>query len=107
MQRDGPIFSSWKMEGTHLVRTQVQPSQDIILDFNAELRKNKGALRHLSFAGLELNIPEIDFYVLLKKYPDLGCPDAEIKTKAWRKFIGTSESDKFRVRDRRRARAIT
>ena len=104
---DGAILSRWKFEGGKLVRKQVQPLEDTILDFNAELQKNPGALRDLTSMGWELNIPELHYHRLVKAHPDLGCPDSSIRTAAWRKFIGSSESDPYRVRSRRRKPRVT
>lgn len=101
---DGVLLSKFKMEGGTLVRKQTQPSREMILDHNAELRKNEGALNNLSFAGLELNIPLLDLTVLQKKYPALKSTIAHERRDAWLKFMGSSESDPYRVRDRRKAR---
>ena len=102
---DGVLFSSWRFEGAQLVRKQTQPSRELILDHNAELKKNPGALQNLSFAGLELNIPVLDLIVLQKKYPALGSSIGQERKAAWLKFMGSSESDPYRVRDRRKKRA--
>ena len=101
---DGVIWSSWKVEHGHLVRRQRQPSQDSVLQFNQELRRNPGAVRPMSFMGLELNIPAVDLRILWKKYPALNSTNGEEKTAAWRKFMGSSEADPYRVRDRSKAR---
>ena len=98
------ILSDWKIEGGSLVRVQRQASRDLILGRNAELRKNPDAISDLTFAGLELQIPLLDLAILRKKYPDLNSPDGKTRTDAWRRFFGSSESDPYRVRDRRRAR---
>ena len=100
------LFSSWKWEGDTLVRRQIQPARDSILEFNQELRKNEGALQHLSFAGAELNIPDLDLIRLQKKYPELNSPHGETRTRAWLKFMGSAEADPYRLRDRKRPRAI-
>ncbi len=102
---DGVLLSSWRFEGGKLVRKQTQPSRELILDHNAELKKNPDALRHLSFAGLELNIPMLDLIVLQKKYPALASSIGQERKAAWLKFMGSSESDPYRVRDRRKKRA--
>ena len=101
---DGVLFADFKIEGGELVRRIRQPSEDRILDRNRELRKNPGALRELTFAGLELNIPVLHYERLTAKYPDLHSLSAETRTRAWRKFMGSSEADPYRVRDRKKAR---
>ena len=81
----------------------VQPSRETILNRNAELRKNPGALRSDALGlhkPLRLDIPIVDRVALFKKYPDLQSPDMEIKHKAWMKFYHSSESLPYRVEDR-------
>lgn len=100
------ILQGWRVEGGTLVRSRSQPDRVQLLEHNQELRNNPGALRDMSFAGLEMNLPELDYYLLIEQYPDLNSPDAEIKTKAWRKFMASPLADPYRVRDRPRARAL-
>lgn len=102
---DGTLFADFKLQGDELVRRVRQPTEDRILDRNAELRKNPGALRELSFMGLELTIPALHYERLIRTNPDLHSRDAETKTRAWRKFFGSSAADPYRVRDRYRSRA--
>lgn len=103
---DGVTFAQWRVEGGQIVRETRQPSRRPILAELQEIRKEAGALRPLSFMGWELCIPEADYWPLLAKYPELKSLDAEIKTRAWRRFMASSECDPYRVRDRRRPRAI-
>lgn len=101
---DGVLLDEWRWSGDTLVRKTTQPNQDVIKNFNAELKKNPGALGHLSFGGLELNIPELDYLALVKKYPNLRHTDGETRTTAWTVFMQSSEADPYRVRDRNKAR---
>ena len=101
---DGVLFSEWHFEGGDLVRKQTQPSRELILDRNAELKKNPGAINHLSFAGLELTIPTLDLIVLQKKYPALASANGQERKDAWLRFMGTAEADPYRIRDRSKAR---
>lgn len=49
-------------------------------------------VKDLSFGRMALDIP-VDHYEVLKLiYPDLACPDAEIKKKAWQAFCISEES---------------
>lgn len=48
------------------VSAMVQPSRAIILERNKELRKNPGAIKHLSFMGLEYNMPLVDYLQAMK-----------------------------------------
>ena len=49
-------------------------------------------LKDLSFGRMALDIPEDHYEVLKLIYPDLVCPDADIKTKAWKAFCISEES---------------
>jgi hypothetical protein len=74
-----------------------------VLTLNKELRNLSTPLKHMDWGSLMLNIPELDFYVITKRYPELLSPDAEISTKAYDKFLRSPESEPYRVRrtDRR------
>lgn len=47
-----------------------------------------------------LSIPELDYYVIIERFPDLKSPDAEIKRKAWIKFANSEVGQLYRVKDR-------
>lgn len=62
------------------------------------------------FAGVELSIPELDYYVLQHRFPDLKSPDHEIRTRAWLKFSNSPEAEPYRVTRKKRGplcRSIT
>ena len=103
MQTDGVLFADWKVEGDNLVR-RVQQDTRHILEFNSEIRKNPDALRSLEWGALALQIPELHYWRLVKKYPDLIAKHAHTKTQAWMKFLNSSESAPYRYHDRSRAR---
>ena len=67
-----------------------------VLDHNKEVMAQGGA-RSLSFGKAELCIPELVLAKLKKKYPDLAAPDMQIRVKAWKKFLASSESKPWRV----------
>ena len=81
-----------------LYRELSQPSRSLILERNAELRKDPSALRDLSFGRLVLTIPLEDMEDLRAKYPDLAAKHAGIRTRAWQRFIGSSESLPYKVK---------
>ena len=94
----GPLQRHVELDSNGMARSKlVQPSRNMILDNNAELRKNPGAIRSLSFMGLACTIPLEDWYNLIRKYPDLGSPVAEIQQPAFEKFLRSSESAIYRV----------
>lgn len=100
------VFSSWKREGDTIVRRTVQLDEDKILNFNNEIRKNPGAINSLSFMGAELNIPVLHLRRLWKKYPELNAKNGQVRTAAWMKFMGSSEADIYRLKDRSKARGV-
>lgn len=61
------------------------------------------------FAGMELSIPELDYYVIVQRFPDLRSKDPQIKRNAWLKFMGDPASEPYRIhrRKRRPCRSIT
>ena len=69
-----------------------------ILERNQRLRNAPDTLNDLSFGRVALSIPELDHYHLLKKYPDLGSNDREIKQRALAKFMASPESEPYKVR---------
>jgi hypothetical protein len=44
-----------------------------------------------------LSIPELDYYVLIRRFPDLESPDGEIRKAAWLKFIKDDASLPYRI----------
>jgi len=68
------------------------------LALNKELRNLKEPLGHTSWGSTIMQIPELDFYVICKKYPDIMAPDKEISAKAYDKFLRSPESEPYRVR---------
>ena len=93
------------MKAGKLKRRSELAGRFAILDDNQRLRNEPEAMRNLSFAGLALQIPEPDLYALWRKYPELNAPDKMTRRNAWIRFMGSSEADPYRVRQRRRNRA--
>lgn len=88
----------FEKDAVHGLLTQDARSRKMILERNLRLRNEPGALRHLDHMGLELTIPEEDYYNLIKKYPDLNSKDHLTQSLAWKKFMGTAEAVPYRVR---------
>ena len=59
-------------------------------------------VKDLSFGRLALDIPQDHYEVLTMIYPDLQCPDAEIKTRAWKAFCLTDESLPYKPNSKQR-----
>jgi len=49
------------------------------------------------FSGTELSIPELDYAILQALYPELNSRDATERTKAWKKFAASPESEPYRL----------
>jgi hypothetical protein len=73
-------------------------SRDAGLDMLKELRLNGGA-PHQDWGSVVLSIPPLDFVVITARYPELASLDHEINHKAWGRFLASSESKPYRVRD--------
>lgn len=77
------------------------PNRSRLLSHLAAMRDGRAApATKLDFAGHLLSIPELDYYVILERFPDLKSPDTEIKRKAWIAFANSPLGAKYR--DKRR-----
>ena len=73
-----------------------------LLDLAIDCAKDVN-IKDLSFGRMALDIP-VDHYEVLKLiYPDITCPDAEIKKKAWQAFCLSDESLPYRPNINQRA----
>ncbi len=86
-------------EHGHLVRENYQPSRKAELEYTRELRK-LGVNFDVGFGRVALNIPQLDYQRLLKIYPDLASPDGHTSTKAWQKFMRSSESKPYHLSEK-------
>lgn len=91
-------LSQFKMFGLPEGTKRGNETRRQVLTLNKELRNLDNPMGHHDWASNILNIPELDYYVLVKRYPDLQAPDAEISTRAWDKFLRSPESEPYRVR---------
>jgi hypothetical protein len=95
---DGVTVSKFRLQSDGMIHREiVQPDRDLILANNAELRKNKGVIRDLSFARLALRVPLVDMYALKEKYPILANGSNEEIKRFWHRFIKTSEAEPYKV----------
>ena len=62
-----------------------------LLDLKMDCAKDVN-VKDLSFGRMALDIPTDHYEVLKLIYPDIACPDAEIKKKAWQAFCLSDES---------------
>lgn len=70
------------------------------LEFLQRLRTEQPKLPDLDCGAAMLSIPELDYYVLLERFPDLKSPDTEIKRRAWIKLANSEVGRIYRVKDR-------
>jgi hypothetical protein len=91
-------FSQFKLFGFPSGTKAGNAARKATLNLNKELRNLTDPLGHMPWGSTILQIPELDFYVLVKRYPELVSPDPEISTKAFDKFLRSSESLPYRVR---------
>jgi len=73
-----------------------------LLDAQMDCAKDEN-IKDLSFGRMGLQIPEDHYRVLTLMYPDLVCPDAEIKTKAWKAFCFSDESIPYKPNSKLRS----
>ena len=52
-----------------------------------------------TFGYSALNIPELDYYVLMQRFPELNSKDSDIQKRAWQKFCRDPASLPYRVDD--------
>lgn len=103
--RDATFFEDgWRLDYKYqpsedrLYVKRSQPDRHLILQRNAELRKNPGVLTDLSFGRYHLSIPLEDYEVLKVRYPVLVRGSNAERTAFYKKFIRSVESVPYRVR---------
>jgi hypothetical protein len=71
------------------------------LEFLERRRREQGpakvAAEDGAFGYAALSIPELDYYVLVIRYPELNSKDADEQRKAWQKFCRSDASLPYRV----------
>lgn len=90
------------LDGTKVHRRILSPHRQAVLKQNAELRKNRGALRSLSFGGLALDVPTSDIPMIERFFP--GAMNAAHPDHKWmlRAFMRSPASIPYRVHDKPR-----
>ena len=97
------MVTKFRMEQDHLVRERTQPDRKMILDHVAQRRINKSVPDKSEALGRPaLTIPEMDYWELLRKNPDLDpqVSDTATQNKSWRKFCNDSASRIYRNFDK-------
>ena len=101
-QTDGVLVNTLHCTGHNEVTGVItQPSQKLILQRNAELRKNPGSLRDLSFGRQIASIPLLDYLALRAKYPKLADrSDAKRYSAELIRVLKMPENKEFLVRNK-------
>tara|TARA_R110002020_G_scaffold120196_1_gene274020 strand:+ start:852 stop:1175 length:324 start_codon:yes stop_codon:yes gene_type:complete len=84
------------------VKDGVLEKLSVDLDHNAVLAQNKlmreqGLVRKGNDMWWSLSFSEMQYEKITRKYPDLKSHDKEIQTRAWNRFMKSSESLPYRV----------
>ena len=74
------------------------PARKSVLELNQTLREAKHQMGHLDIGSIMMQIPEFDFYVLMRRFPELNSPDQTENANAWEKFLRSPRSEQYRVR---------
>jgi len=83
------------------VLKQMQQRDYALMDAQMDCAKDVN-IKDLSFGRMGLQMPQDHYEVITMIYPDLQCPDADIKTKAWKVFCMTDESLPYKVNIKQR-----
>ena len=74
-----------------------QPGRDVILNRNAELQKNPGVIKDLSFGRHLACIPTLDYERLKRENPALRSPDAKVRSAKMIELMKRRENKQFLV----------
>ena len=72
------------------------PNHARVLQENEDIR-NGQLVKQKADMHWALSMTPMQYDKIKKKYPDIGSDDNEIQTKAWKKYIASSESKPYRV----------
>lgn len=70
-----------------------------ILEINKKIRL-EGVAKKDDTLQPTLRFPPLHYQVIIRRFPELVCPDAEIREQAWAKFMASSLAEPYMVRDR-------
>ena len=100
-ESDGGIVHRYTLEPSgRLTRERLTPGRSAHLEHNKRRQLEPESVRKLDWGKLGLSIPPNDYQRLLHQKPELKCWDKDIRTKAWKKFMASSESKPYRVQER-------
>jgi hypothetical protein len=97
---DGVIKSEFLTHIDEVAHKQTQPSENIILERNAELRKNRGALRDLEWGRMVASIPMNMFEKAIRDGYKLNHLDADIAALEMNRYLQTPEGKSTLVQEK-------
>lgn len=103
---DEVFKSELSVEQEHLVHKLTQPTEDLILERNNELRKNTGAIRDLSddegqnWGRMVASVPLVIWHKAIKDGYDLYNKDSSVANKELYRFLQSPEGKACLVRDK-------
>lgn len=101
---DGVVTSEIKFEHDHIVHKTEQPTENIILERNNELRKNAGAINDLGGTGTQTwgrqvaSIPFVLWYKAIKDGYQLNAKDSKFANQELFRWLQTPEGKTCLVR---------
>lgn len=102
-ERDGnDVYRHTIEDGKYYLEVKVGGRADVFR-FNHEVRAggHRGRLPVSGAGDMALNFAsDAEVQLLARKYPDLQHWDTDIRGKAWRKFMASSESKPYRMREK-------
>ena len=98
--REGPDIYRFRLtEDGHFLRDRVDNSRAI--HEQNQVIQREGAARKMDWAAPALRFAsEADYHQVVSRDPELTCWDKDIRSKAWARFMRSSASRPYRVRER-------
>jgi hypothetical protein len=84
-------------EAARLTLVTHQTNEALILDTCAEMRKCEPMADRPGLGRWALSIPFVKWLEIRRKYPDLASDDAQVKSRAYARFMASAESMPYRV----------
>jgi len=101
---DGVISSEIKFEQDHIVHKTTQPTEDLILERNARLRNNEGAIKDLqdndgeTWGRQVASIPLVLWYKAIKDGYQLNHKDSTFANKELFRYLQSPEGQTCLIR---------
>lgn len=97
LQRDGYVNEIRFDSDGKAYHRRLQGNRQAIMERNAELRKNKGAIRNMEGMRLAADIPYTDIQMLDKFFPGIANPGHPDYKYQMRRFLNSPASAPYRV----------